>query len=73
MGRPWVAFDPAIKKHREWFAHFQHEKSWSHCPVRFIIGDDAGDLVTLCQRRLIDYYTKREFNKSTVQVAPGSQ
>jgi len=62
-GRPWVAFDATDKNHRKWFAEFQNFRTWSKCPVRFIITDDAGDLVTLIQRKLIDYYVKIEFAK----------
>jgi len=28
-----------------------------------LITDDGGDLVTLCQQRLVDYYSKKEFGK----------
>jgi len=61
FGRPFTAFDPANKEHRKWFAEFQARRSWGQCPVRFIIPDDSGDLLTLIQRRLVDYYTQREF------------
>jgi hypothetical protein len=58
-----VVFDAKNKEHRRWFAEFQARKSWSHCPVRFIIDDENGDLLTMIQRRLIDYYTDQEFGK----------
>ena len=61
FGRPYVVFDPANKNHRRWFAEFQSFNAWGQCPVRFIVGDDHGDLVTMIQRKLIDYYTTREF------------
>jgi hypothetical protein len=64
VGRPWVVFDPKEKKHREWFSEFQRNRSWGHCPVRFVVGDDVGDLVTMIQRRLIEYYTTKEFGCS---------
>ena len=60
-GRPYVAFDPAIKEHRQWFAEFQQLGTWSRCPVRFIVSDDTSDLVTFCQRKLITYYVNKEF------------
>jgi len=63
FGRPWVVFDARNKDHRQWFAEFQTNRSWSHCPVRFIVDDDHGDLLTMIQRRLIDYYTNQEFGK----------
>lgn len=61
VGRPWVNFDAANKQHRNWFAQFQRNGTWGKCPVRFIIADDAGDLLTMIRRRLIDYYVDREF------------
>ena len=62
-GRQWVVFDAQNKQHREWFAEFQSRKSWSRCPVRFIVDDENGDLLTMIQRRLIEYYTDQEFGK----------
>lgn len=61
FGRPWVVFDPANKNHRRWFAEFQSNCAWGQCPVRFVVADEQGDLVTMIQRKLIDYYTTREF------------
>lgn len=60
-GRPWVKFDAANVEHRRWFAEFNANRSWSHCPVRFIIDDEQGDLITMIQRRLIQYYVDSEF------------
>lgn len=61
IGRPWVVFDSTSEQHRQWFAEFQARHSWSHCPVRFVVDDDVGDLLTMIQRKLIDYYTHKEF------------
>lgn len=61
--RPEVAFDPTIRDHRMWFHQFQQDKTWGKCPVRFIVPDEDGDLITLCQRKLIAYYVEREFKK----------
>jgi hypothetical protein len=63
IGRPWVAFDPDNKQHRKWFAEFQRKGTWGHCPVRFIVSDEHGDLITLIQRKLIGHYVDREFGK----------
>ena len=63
IGRPWAAFDAKNKQHRQWFAEFQHLGTWGHCPVRFIVPDDSGDLVTMIQRRLIQHYVDREFGQ----------
>ena len=63
IGRPWTAFDPANKQHRKWFAEFQRTGAWGRCPVRFIVSDEHGDLITLIQRKLIGHYVDREFGK----------
>ena len=59
--RPLVAFDPTNKDHRRFVAEFQTNHTWGGCPVRFIVPEDNGDLVTLMQRSLIQYYIDREF------------
>ena len=60
-GRPWTVFDAHNRLHRQWFADFQRDRTWGSCPVRFISDDAAGDLLTMIQRRLIAYYTAKEF------------
>lgn len=60
-GRPYATFDPKNKQHRLWFTEFQKSGTWSNCPVRFIVSDDVGDLVTMIQRKLISHYTEKEF------------
>ena len=64
IGRPWTVFDPKNEDHRRWFAEFQSGNSWSHCPVRFIVSDNHGDLITMIQQQLIEYYTNAEFRKN---------
>ena len=61
--RPFVVFDAADKSHRRWFADFNRRRAWGNCPVRFVVEDDAGDLVTMIQRKLIKYYVEKEFGK----------
>ena len=63
IGRPWVAFDEQNRQHRQWYFEFVKHGTWGKCPVRFIISDDHGDLLTMIQRRLNRYYTEREFGK----------
>jgi hypothetical protein len=60
-GRPWVVFDAANKDHRRWFADFNKNLSWSKCPVRFVVNEDHGDLITQINRMLIQFYVDREF------------
>ena len=62
-GRPYVIFNPHNKDHRKWFAEFNKNRTWSKCPVRFVIDNDHGDLITMIQRNLIQYYVDREFRK----------
>ena len=59
--RPFVAFDPTKKEHRQYYHNFVVTRSWGRCPVRFLVPEDHGDLVTMIQRSLIEFYTKREF------------
>lgn len=61
FGRPWVNFDASNKEHRKWFAEFQRKGTWGRCPVRFIIADDHGDLLTMIQHKLINHYVNKEF------------
>lgn len=60
-GRPWVVFDATNKDHRRWFAEFNKNLSWKNCPVRFVVNEDHGDLVTQIQRSLIQFYVDKEF------------
>lgn len=71
--RPLVAFDAHNKDHRRFYAKFLETRSWGKCPVRFIVPEDHGDLVTLMQRSLIQYYVEREFNiKANVSKTYGT-
>lgn len=63
-GRQYVVFDSTNKEHRGWFAEFNKTRSWGSCPVRFVIDNDHGDLITMIQRQLIQYYVDREFKKT---------
>jgi len=62
-GRPYVVFDPTNKEHRKWFADFNKNRSWARCPVRFVVNEDHGDLLTQIQRELIQFYVDKEFKK----------
>lgn len=61
FGRPWVVFDPANKEHRLHYHNFATTGSWGKCPFRFVVDEDHGDLVTMIQRALIQYYSNKEF------------
>lgn len=68
--RPLVAFDASNKEHRAIFYRFVTERSWGHSPYRFIVPEDHGDLVSLIQRQLIDFYLKKEFKDVAKQPQP---
>jgi hypothetical protein len=59
--RPFVVFDAKNRQHREWFADFNRSGAWGRCPVRFLLDESAGDLVTQMQRSLIQHYVDEEF------------
>lgn len=65
FGRPWVVFDAQNKDHRRWFADFNKNLSWKNCPVRFVVNEDHGDLITQIQRSLIQFYVDREFGSDS--------
>lgn len=63
FGRQWVVFDAQNKDHRKWFANFNKTGAWGQCPVRFVVNDDHGDLITQIQRELIAHYVGKEFGQ----------
>jgi len=66
FGRPYVVFDPENKDHRRYYNQFVLTHSWGSCPVRFVVADDQGDLVTMIQRSLINYYVQKEFRNKSI-------
>jgi len=60
-GRPYVVFDPNNKNHRRYYNDFVETASWGACPVRFVVPEDHGDLITMIQRSLVNFYVQREF------------
>jgi hypothetical protein len=63
FGRPFTVFDPSNKAHRRWYYEFVKTSSWGHCPVRFVVPEDHGDLVTMIQRSLVAHYVQSEFER----------
>jgi len=69
FSRPLVAFDPYNKDHRRYYAEFLEYGGWGKCPVRFICPNDIGyDLTIMIRNELIEYYIKKEFERSTKKV-----
>jgi hypothetical protein len=66
FGRPWTVFDPENKDHRRFYHQFVKTASWGECPVRFVVPEDHGDLVTMIQRSLIKFYTEKEFKLAKI-------
>jgi hypothetical protein len=62
-GRPFVVFDAKDRSHRKWFADFNKTNAWGRCPVRFVVNECHGDLITQIQRELIAHYVSKEFGK----------
>jgi len=65
-GRPYAVFNANDKEHRKWFAEFNANRKWGMCPVRFVLNDAHGDLITQIQRELIQFYVDKEFSTKPV-------
>jgi len=59
--RPWVVFNPADNDHRRYYYDFVATGTWGRCPVRFVVPDAYGDLISMIQRSLIKWYVTNEF------------
>lgn len=60
-GRPYVVFDPSNKDHRRFYSEFVQHGRWGRCPVRFLVPEDHGNVITMIQRSLVRYYVEQEF------------
>lgn len=61
--RPLVLFDAGNKKHRHYYFDFLKTGSWKNCPVRFALHEDVGNIQGTIQRKMIEYYSEKEFGK----------
>jgi len=59
--RPLVSFDANNKEHRRYYRDFLDANSWGTCPVRFIVEDQKGDLISYINDQMLEYYMRREF------------
>lgn len=66
LNRPLVVFDPTNPLHREYFFQFVQTESLARMPVRFTIEDDRGDLITMIQRKLVQYHLEQEFGNKSI-------
>jgi hypothetical protein len=60
--RPLVSFDANNKDHRRYYRDFLEANSWGTCPVRFIVEDQKGDLISFINDQMLEYYMRREFS-----------
>lgn len=60
--RPVVVFDPLNRKHRKDYAEFLKTGSWKSCDVRYELDEPVGELQAAIQRKMLTFYTSREFN-----------
>jgi hypothetical protein len=67
--RPWTVFDPANQLHRSYYYEFLQTHTWGHCPLRFVVDNDHGDLITMIQRSLVNYYVEQEFRKNFAKIS----
>lgn len=63
--RPIVAFDATKKQHREWYYTFVTNRSWGHCPVRFMVEGLNTDLLSHINSQMMDWYIHQEFKNGT--------
>lgn len=69
QSRPWTVFDPDNSDHRRYYFEYIKTNTWGKCPVRFVLPDRQGDLVSMIRRSLIDWYVLHEFeNEAKVKA-----
>jgi hypothetical protein len=59
--RPLVKFDPSNKEHRRYYARYKETRSWGHSPVEFWVPYHYGNVASMCEVLLTEYYLKSEF------------
>lgn len=70
QARPWTVFDPDNMDHRRYYYEYIKTNTWGKCPVRFVLPERKGDLVSMIRRSLIDWYVIHEFEKIKGKVIP---
>ena len=59
--RPVRIFDATNAEHRSLYYKFSNTKSWKLCPYQWVIDDDSVDVVHNMSKKMLKYYTDREF------------
>lgn len=60
VSRPWESFDATNKQHRKYYKDFVETNSWGGCPVRFILNETSGDVISMIERNLVRFYLAKE-------------
>lgn len=61
--KPTIAFNVKDRNHRNDYAVFLKTGSWKHCNVHYEIADAYGEVQSIVQRKLLEYYSSKEFTK----------
>lgn len=61
--KPTIAFDVNNRQHRNDYAQFMKTGSWKHASVHYVVPDIAGEMQSVVQRKLLEYYSAKEFSK----------
>jgi len=64
--RPFATFDANNKKHRMYYYTFLETRTWSKCPVQFMIEAPYTELPHEINNKLVSYYFEKEFGKKKV-------
>jgi hypothetical protein len=59
-------FDPKDKEHRKYYFQFVKTSSWAKCPYSWVIDDESSSVPHMMHKKLVDYYTQKEFGKEKV-------
>lgn len=68
--KPTIAFDVNNRQHRNDYALFMKTGSWKHFSVHYEVADVAGEVQSVVQRRLLEYYSSKEFVKVWLDKEP---
>lgn len=61
--KPSIAFDVKNPQHRKDYALFLSTNSWRHANVHYELDEMSGENQSVIQRRLLEFYSAKEFAK----------